>query len=276
MADHPAASTEALLTHPGLWRAGRTEPNAQAISTGYPALDSLLADGGWPKAGLVELLSTQVGIGELRLLGPALAALSTQEQRWITWINPPHIPYAPALTEIGIDIGKVLLVHPKTHEDALWALEQAVKSGSCSAALAWLDESRLVAKDVRRLKLAARRGESLTVLFRPSSAAQRQSMAELRIQMRQASAADRLSIEILKRRGGWPIEQLAIELAYRTTRMTRRDLREQLTLWRARSLRPLLAPAQLLSTLSTQAQSTHVLSAQVRSANAQSTHAGGP
>jgi hypothetical protein len=248
MADHPA-STEALLTHPDLWRAGRIEPNAQTISTGYPTLDGLLADRGWPKAGLVELLSAQTGIGELRLLGPALAAMSTQEQRWITWINPPHIPYAPALTEIGIDIGKVLLVHPKSHEDALWALEQAVKSGSCSAALAWLDESRLVAKDVRRLKLAARRGEALTVLFRPSTAAQRQSMAELRILMQQASSPDRLSIEILKRRGGWPIEQLALELAYRTTRMTRRDLREQLSLWRARSLRP-IAPVVSARSLS--------------------------
>ena len=258
MADHPT-STEALLAHPDLWRAGRIEPNAQTISTGYPTLDCLLADRGWPKAGLVELLSAQMGIGELRLLGPALAQLSVQERRWITWINPPHIPYAPALAEIGIDIDKMLLVHPKTHEDALWALEQAVKSGGCSAALAWLDESKLAAKDVRRLKLAARRGGALAVLFRPSTAAQRQSMAELRILMQQAPAADRLSIEILKRRGGWPIEQRSLELAYRTTRMTRRDLREQLTLWRARSLRSIasLSTAQPLP-------------------NAQSTYAGGP
>jgi protein ImuA len=241
MADHPV-STEALLDHPDLWRAGRIGPNTQTVSTGYSTLDSLLADRGWPKAGLVELLSDQVGIGELRLLGPALAQLSLHERRWITWINPPHIPYAPALIEMGIDVGKVLLVHPKTHADALWALEQAIKSGSCSAALAWLDESKLTAKDVRRLKLATRRGETLTVLFRPSTAVKRQSMAELRIRMQHASIPDRLCVEILKRRGGWPIEQLALELAYLTTRMTRRDLREQLTLWRARSLRPPASP----------------------------------
>jgi hypothetical protein len=62
-------------------------------------------------------------------------------------------------------------------------------------------------------------------------------MAELRILLRPATATDRLSIEILKRRGGWPVERLALELAYRTTHMTRRDLREQLMLWRAKSLR---------------------------------------
>ncbi len=245
MAEHSAAipaaavaSKETLLAHPDLWRAGRIEPNTRTISTGYPALDALLADRGWPKAGLVELLSTQTGIGELRLLAPALAKLSAQEARWITWINPPHIPYAPALTEIGIDIGKVLLVQPKTHADALWALEQAVKSGSCSAVLAWLDEPRLTVKDIRRLKLAARRGESLAVLFRPSSAAQRQSMAELRILIRQAATPDHSNIEVLKRRGGWPVERLTLELAYRTARITRCDLRQQLTQWRARSLHP--------------------------------------
>ena len=79
------ATSETLLAHPDLWRAGRIEPSARAIGTGYPTLDGLLADRGWPKAGLVELLSPRIGIGELRLLGPALAALSVQEQRWITW-----------------------------------------------------------------------------------------------------------------------------------------------------------------------------------------------
>jgi hypothetical protein len=206
MANHPIASgiasVQTLLTHPDLWRADRIEPNTQTISTGYPQLDSLLADRGWPKAGLVELLSAQAGIGELRLLSPALAALSTQEQRWQVWIDPPHIPYAPALAELGIDIGKVLLVRPKTHADALWALEQSIKSGTCSAALAWLDDAKLVVKDVRRLKLAARRGGTLTVLFRPDTAARRQSMAELRIHLHRAPAPDRLRVEILKRRGG--------------------------------------------------------------------------
>ncbi len=259
MAEHSAAitaSAEALLAHPDLWRAGRIEPNTRTISTGYPMLDALLADRGWPKAGLVELLSAQMGIGELRLLAPALAKLSAREARWIVWINPPHIPYAPALAEIGIDIGKVLLVQPKTHLDALWALEQAVKSGSCSAALAWLDESRLTVKDVRRLKLSARRGESLTVLFRPSTAAQRQSMAELRILIRQTATPDHSSIEILKRRGGWPVERLTLELAYRTSRITRSDLRQQLTQWRARSLRSIRSISAFTALCNTQSAHT--------------------
>ncbi len=243
MATEQRTSTvQALLDHPNLWRAGRVESNVQALHTGYPALDVLLADGGWPKAGLMELLSAQVGIGELRLLGPALAQLSTKERRWVAWINPPHIPYAPALTELGIDISKVLLVHPRTTQDALWAAEQALKSGTCSAVLAWFDETKLDGKAVRRLKLAAKRGATLAVLFRPDTAVSHASMAELRIRLHGTAALDGLSVEIVKRRGGWPTERLALELAHRATRTTRVQLREQLALWRSRSLRTMPSP----------------------------------
>ncbi|NJN53247.1 MAG: translesion DNA synthesis-associated protein ImuA [Gammaproteobacteria bacterium] len=128
----------------------------------------------------MELLLDQLGIGELRLLTPALTALS-EEARWLAWINPPHIPYAPALSALGIDVGKVLLVHPQQHQDALWSVERTLRSGTCSAVMAWLDESRLRAPEIRRLKLAAREGNTLAVLFRPLAAAAQPSMAELRL-----------------------------------------------------------------------------------------------
>ena len=234
---------ETRFVHPDLWRADRAEPRAEGIGTGYPALDALLIDRGWPKAGLVELLSDQVGIGELRLFGPALAALCAGERRWIAWIDPPHIPYAPALAEIGIDVGKQLWVHPQSSGDALWATEHAIKSSSCSAVLAWLDESKLSAKDVRRLKLASRRGNTLAVLFRPGSAAQRQSTAELRIALKHATTPDRLGIEILKRRGGWPVAPIELPLAHRSIRVSRFDLRQQLMTWRSHGWRRRTWPA---------------------------------
>jgi protein ImuA len=230
---HLSGPAEALLAHPDVWRADRIESRAQGIDTGHPALDALLIDRGWPKTGLVELLSGQIGIGELRLLGPALSSLTRDERRWIAWIDPPHIPYAPALAEIGIDLGRLLWVRPTSPEDALWATERAAKSGNCSAVLAWLDESKLTPKDIRRLKLATRRGEALTVLFRPDDAARRQSMAELRLLLKRTSTPDRLSVEIVKRRGGWPIAQLELPLAHRTTQISRFDLRERLTTWRS-------------------------------------------
>ena len=130
----------------------------------------------------MELLCDVHGIGELRLLASALTRLSRNESRWITWINPPFVPYAPALARVGIDVGKVLLVHPKSHREALWALEQALKTGASSAALAWLDESALKATEIPPPAVGgsggAAPGQRCSVPPRP---ADKPSMAEHRI-----------------------------------------------------------------------------------------------
>jgi cell division inhibitor SulA len=233
MTNPSAPPVQTLLSHPDVWRAGYVGAAAPGIATGYPELDDLLADRGWPNAGLIELLAARTGIGELRLLGPALARLS-REQRWIVWVNPPHIPYAPALAALGLDVGKVLLVHPRNHDETLWAVEQALKSGTSSAVLAWLDETKLTATDIRRLKLAAKRGATLAVLFRPQIAACCPSTAELRILLHADTATDGLNLEILKRRGGWPVGRFSLYLRDRIANTTRTELREHLSLWRSR------------------------------------------
>ena len=136
--------TTNLLAHPQLWRAGQLSQRtaSQGLTSGYPELDAQLPGGGWPRAGLAEVLHAQPGLGELRLLAPMLADLSQDENRWIAWINPPAIPYAPALGRFGIRTDRLLMIHPKNHADTLWAAEQAARSGTCSAVLVWLDEGR--------------------------------------------------------------------------------------------------------------------------------------
>ena len=183
------------------------------LATGFAALDDEL-NGGWPRAGLAELLSAASGIGELRLLAPALGRLSESENRWIVWVNPPHVPYAPALERLGIDLGKVLLVFPKDHREAIWAFEQTLATASCSAALGWLSESKLRFADIRRLQLAARKGGAWATLFRPASAADHASPAELRIEATAVPSplGNRLKLDIRKRRGGWPVGGIEVEL----------------------------------------------------------------
>ena len=196
----------------GLWRA-RELPSCQGvaagINTGYRALDDVLADGGWPPGGLVELLLEDCGIGELRLLTPALAAL-TSADRFIAWVNPPHVPYAPALEAVGIDPARVLLVKAQGQAEALWALEQACKSGACSAVLGWVD-SRLQFTEIRRLQFAAKHGRTWASLFRPVAATRQASAAELRLRLN-ALTENRLKIDVVKRRGGWPLAGIELPL----------------------------------------------------------------
>jgi hypothetical protein len=188
---------DTLLQRADVWRGGRVTPAFRALSSGFPELDELLG-GGWPRAAVTEMLMSRQGIGALRLLMPALAQLS-HDERWICWVAPPHIPYAPALLAAGIDLSRVLLVHPGAQQDGLWAVEQSLRSGNCGAVLAWptLDDATVF----RRLQLAAEAGDALGFLFRSRRLAQRPSPAALRIQL-DPQADGSLSLSILKRRGG--------------------------------------------------------------------------
>ncbi len=224
------ASVRDLLRHPDLWRADEVGTRAEAVAvtpSGFDSLDAHLPGNGWPRAGLIELILNTVGIGELKLLAPALRVLS-RAARWIAWVNPPFVPYAPALAALDIDIGKILLVHPRHHGEALWAMEQASKSGTCSAVLGWLDEHQLTPTATRRLQLAAKQGETLGCLFRPEAAANGASMAELRLKLKPGVQSE-LDVSIMKRRGGWPVPGLHIQV---DSRFNTKDIEKQISSWR--------------------------------------------
>ncbi|MDE0038105.1 MAG: translesion DNA synthesis-associated protein ImuA [Gammaproteobacteria bacterium] len=217
------ATQSRLGTVPNLWRASELAGlhggiKADGIESGFPALDEALFDRGWPQGGLVELLLDEPGVGELSLLGPALASISTSEERLIAWIAPPFVPYPPALGAAGIDVSKVLMVHPDNHADALWTFEQVLKTGACSALLGWLAERELKFTEIRRLQFAARQGRTWASLFRPATAAANASPAELRLRLwprqrvsRSATRRGGLRLDLVKRRGGWPLSGIEID-----------------------------------------------------------------
>ena len=141
---------------------------------------------------------------------PALARLSAEEAqtycgehtepRWIAWVDPPFQPYAPALQQCGIDLSRVLVVRPKDDSELLWSAEQALSSGTCAAVLLWPDS--LDDQASRRLQLAAEKGHSWAIAFRPLSARQQSSAAALRLELQSTEQGTR--VHILKSRGGRP------------------------------------------------------------------------
>lgn len=198
-------SLEELLRHPAVWRTrGPSALGPALIATGHPALDRYLPGGGWPGGTLTELLSSREGIGELRLLMPALARLS-QDGHWIAWVGAPHVPYAPALARHGIDLSRILRVQGATPAENLWAAEQALGSRGCRAVLLWPEpaekKDRVLVSDrsLRRLQLAAERGGSWGVLFRRPSAGEQPSPAALRLRLEPSSRG--LVVTVLKCRG---------------------------------------------------------------------------
>ena len=202
----PLSALGDILRNGRVWRAGAlSRAELPGIPSGFPGLDAELPGGGWPAGTLTELLPEHAGIGEVRALGPVLARLSS-EGRWLAWIAPPYLPYAPALEAAGIDLARVMVVRTRSPQDSLWAIEQALQSGACGAVLGWPEKASFV--QLRRLQIAAEGSPALASLFRSPLAARESSPAALRLHLQ--SLKGELAVRILKRRGGPLARQLLL------------------------------------------------------------------
>lgn len=195
------------LTEQGrLWTARHwQETRIPAISTGFATLDAALPGAGWPLGAMTEILYNHRGHGELRILLPALARLSTQDQRWQLWLNPPLQPCAPALQQWQVDTERLLIVQAKQMADFCYSLEKSLNSGGCQGAVAWF--TKLDKALMRRIQLAAERANVPVFLLRPGQYLNQPSVAALRLHLHENNRLD-----IVKRRAGWPLEGLSIDL----------------------------------------------------------------
>ena len=187
-----------ILQRQAVWRGG-ADPAAlaaPAAPTGFAGLDAELPGGGWPVGGLVEVLCSAEGIGELQIVLPALAALTAAGHR-VAWLAPPHLPYAPALRAAGVRLERLTVVRAPGRRDALWAAEQALRAHAFRALLLWLPRASYA--ELRRLAVAAQAGPGFALAFRPPEAACESSPAVLRLALE--SGERQLAVCILKRRG---------------------------------------------------------------------------
>lgn len=225
------AATSAEALHPALWRAHQLGRERLATrASGFAELDAELPGGGWPTRALTELLLPGPGIGELRLLAPALAAVQEDGRRCVMLVDPPAALCAPAWQALGLSLAPEQLVIVQRREqdrgslpgrsrlrerlpaaDMLWALEQALASGHLGALLAWLP-ARLPTDALRRLQLAAQAHDGPVFLLREAQAQRKPSPAPLRLVLAPAGA-DALQLKLIKRRGPPPAQPLVLALA---------------------------------------------------------------
>ncbi len=177
-----------------LWRGPARATTDNARPTGHSALDAALPGGGWPAAALSEFLIAATGIGELRLLWPTLARLTAQGER-VVLVDPPHLPYPHAWLDAHIDLNHLTIIQAKGQQ-ALWAAEQCLRSGSCGAVICW--PRQVDDRALRRLQVAAETGQTLAFAYRPLHEAINPSPAALRVTVEAQPA----QLRILKCRGG--------------------------------------------------------------------------
>ena len=207
--------------HAGVWHAHTLATPTEAVqATGDALLDAHLPGGGWPVGALVELLQPAGAHSEWRLLLPALAACGRGP---VVMVGPPQLPFAPALSRLGLRSGRLLSVlasatageGARVKDEAsgrLWATEQVLRCAEVDAVLAWLPQAR--GDQLRRLHLAAAEHHKLLFVMRPDRARSDASPAVLRLLVQPMARArharqgplqgrwlDGLEVDILKRRG---------------------------------------------------------------------------
>ncbi len=103
----------------------------------------------------------------------ALSALR-QDDKPLLWVTSQTIlreqglPYGAGLLHIGQSPEQFILARTKTHEDGLWALEEAIKSGAFGAIIGELSDIDLTSS--RRLSLAAQSHKAQCLLLMRSEA----------------------------------------------------------------------------------------------------------
>jgi len=135
------------------------------------------------------------------------------------WLRERGRPFARGLAGWGTGPERLIWVRADKEAQALWALEEALKSGAVAGGLATVERPAFVA--TRRLEFAARAGGALGVLMRVGlaedlSAARRRWRISNRpsaVGLFDAAAPGpaRLRAELVRRRdgppGGWDLEQ---------------------------------------------------------------------
>jgi cell division inhibitor SulA/protein ImuA len=193
--------------HPDIWRASQlARSRGLTVETGYPNLSAELPGNGWPVGTLIELLVQQSGVGELRLLRPALEAVS---KRPIGLVQPPLAPNIASFAYLGIPVDKLILMRPTKTADALWCVEQILRTGTFGAVIFWQQHIR--GESLRRLLLASQSAETLFFLIRPLVTAQDASPATLRLTVR--PAANAAAVTVLKRKGPSSNKPLLVDVS---------------------------------------------------------------
>jgi protein ImuA len=168
---------------------GAAGPQPAAWSLGAPEVDALIGAGGLDSAACHEIkpgsgtasshaaaLAFALALARRRLDGAARTARSLPRILWCASpraIRDMGTLYPPGLVRFGLKASSFLFIEARREDDVLWALEEALRSGSLALAIGAMPSIGLT--PARRLSLAASEGATplllLTSARAPASAA---------------------------------------------------------------------------------------------------------
>jgi protein ImuA len=177
---------------------------ADLIANGLPGLERLFCNAGWPRGGLVEWLAEGRGSGSMCLA--LWASRAAWHDNLLVMIDSQRELHAPAAMPFAVDLSKTVFIRPERPPDALWSLEQVLRTRGIGAVVC--DVEQLSPQACRRLQLAAETGGGLGILLRPAKARGQPSFAEYRFLVQPLPPPDarRAAVAAVSRR--WRVELL--------------------------------------------------------------------
>jgi len=157
-----------LISATALSPAKTPENGAEAVFSACLGLEEAAGSGpGGAAAGMGFLLARAA-----RREHPRLIALVAP----VNWLAERGRLMARGALRFGIEPGRLLIVRPRTEAEALWALEEVLRSGAADLAIGAVEGASLT--QTRRLDMAAREAGATAALLRlkpgePLSAARR-------------------------------------------------------------------------------------------------------
>jgi protein ImuA len=189
----------------------QSQPQDIACPTLSEGLEEVCAAGGRDMAGALVFALARSPEAEER---PVLMAITR------AWRSESGRPYGPGFHTAGVGerARGLILVAVSTEAEALWVMEQSLRSGAVSAVLGTIESASLA--QTRRLEFAARDGAAAAVLLRRTQGGLNAARRRWRITTLASSGAAhdprapggfRLAAELLRSRterpGVWRLEQ---------------------------------------------------------------------
>ncbi len=191
------------------------------ISTGFPDLDRLLADGGLRRGTLVEWLSDGPGSGAATL-ALRVAAHILREQGAFVVIDEAGDFYPVAAADWGIPLERTAIVRPPVRGASglpLWTWEQSLRCSGVAVTFGRI--GRLDGRQFRRLQLAVEAGEGFGFLVRQPAFRAGASWAATCIQVkphapREGSFTRRLRVSVSRGHSGTRETEIELEISHET------------------------------------------------------------
>lgn len=157
------------------------------ISSGCSVLDNALPGGGYSLGTIVEWVDDHqrggersaggFGNGSLYLALTAARCAMQESNKYVVVIDSEESFYPPAALYMGLALERIIVLRPPSYDDAMWAIDQSLRSSAVAAVVARLD--KLSDLNARRFQLAAEQNGALGLFLRPASARSQPSWSEV-------------------------------------------------------------------------------------------------